>query len=209
MLVDTAGVTPTIDGVLPVLPWWRSAHRLPGASSWWDRIGVVGGYWTNLDPDQGAAQQPDNSGARCAAWAETGSADVTVAVTWPGTTDTGSAGPMACIAPDADEFGLSFTLEPIYGGVWVLWEMGRQPDDLTLIATSTAISHTPGTPRLLSMTVTGSVVTCRVDGAVLFVEDIPEPLQGSTLHGAAVDVNAVAGRPANLPALVADLTITT
>lgn len=208
IVVAVAGKAPLIGGDMPAISEWRSAHRLPGASSWWDRMGIADGHWSNLNPDQGTRAQPDNSGARAAIYA-TAEVAATVSVTWPGNDAAGSGGPMVHVNPDATEFGLAFCHEPdILDGVWVLWEMGRQADDIVMVEAIAEPVHTDGVPVVLSMETDGTTVVCKVDGVECITATVPTALQGSKLHGAAVDVNVVPGRPAGVAVLVADLTIT-
>lgn len=190
------------------VPAWRSAHRLTGASNWWNPMGVVSGHYANLAPDDGTPGQPDVPGARAALYQETGISEVTVSVTWPGVHANGVGGPMVCVNPDADEFGLAFVYEhDLFSGTWVLWEMGRQPDDVAVLGSQNDPGgHTDETAVQLSIEVRGTQATCRVDGVSKIVATIPVALQGSTIHGVIVDVNAVTDRPPNVPVLQAPYT---
>lgn len=182
---------------------WQSSHRLAGASNWWNPAGIVNGYFTNLAPDAGAAGQPNHPGGRASLYRETGITDVTIAVTWSGVHDGEQGGPMVCVTPSATEFALGFAYEPaIFGGAWVLWQLGRQPDNINALASvSDPGGHTDGVPVVLSMEVTGTQVVCKADGVVkISAQTIPAALQGSTKHGVWVDVQAYGPpRVGNLP----------
>lgn len=205
--VHCAGTRLGIAGSVIRLPALRSAHRLSGASNWWNPAGISGGYYTNLAPDGGAIAQPDNPGGRAALYIETGAEEVTVSCTWNGVHAGGVGGPMACVVPSATEFGLSFVYEhDLFSGTWVLWELGRQPDDVAALATANEPgAHSDGVDIELSIQIRGTQVTCFAGGVSKIVSTVPVALRGSTLHGVAVDVNAVTDRPPNLPVLAAPL----
>lgn len=204
------GTRLAVAGTRLAVPSWRSCHHLPGASSWWDRCGIHNGWFTNLNPDQGAIAQPNNSGARCAVYQETGRANITVTTTWAGNHGGGVGGPMVCVDPDDNDFGLCFLYEyDLFDGTWVLWAMGRQPDDLRVVASlNDPDAHVDEVDMVVSMVVDDGEVRCYADDVLKITEDIPAGLVGSTLHGIAVDVNAAVGRPANLPVIQAPYTIT-
>jgi len=189
----------------------RSAHTLPGQSNYWDVGGIVDGFYTNTNPDQGAIAQPDNPGGRCAFYEDTGAVDVDVSVLWPGNYSTqGNCGPIVCINPDVAAFGLCFYYEQLlFGGVYVVWLLGRQPSDITIHAFGAigAGEHAEGDPLELKMSVRGDTVYCYANGNYRMACVIPAALQGSTLHGVSIDVNGVPGRPANLPVAVAPHTV--
>jgi hypothetical protein len=196
----------SIGGTIPTLAVpWTSAHSLAGQDNWWDEIGVVdiGGvsYYTNPNPDQGAGAQPNNSGARGCALYNTEFTDVSVEVIWPGVYASGQSGPVVCINPDEDAFGLCLYLED-FGGQWVhtLWDLGRKPNDLRPAAVAFADAHTSGDPVVLRMDVVGNNLKCYQDGVLLTLNNavtglpsdtypIPSELAGSTVHGVSIDVN--------------------
>lgn len=197
----------TIDGVVPRTRMFSAHHDFP---DWWNPCGIVNGHWTNLAPDDAPIMQPDAPGGRSMAVMVTPWADVEVTVTWPGVHADGAGGPI--IHAEGTEFhgGLSFCYEPdLFAGLWVLWGIGLQPDEVVLLAASGSPAHVDGTPVVLGISLAGETVTCTVDGAPVIVEEFPHDDAGPMhYHGVVVDVNAVPGRPANLPVLVDDLTIT-
>ena len=195
---------------------WISADTNAGASSWWDQVGIITSdgntYYTNPNPDQGAAGQPNNSGARGCAYYTTGFTDVSVEVTWKGL-PSAQAGPVVCINPNDDKFGLALYYEDFgdYGYKYVLWNLGQEPNEITIAATASAPTHTPGVPVVLKMEVVGRFLTCYVDGsAISLVRNAAGPpaasatydiqtyaagLYGSTLHGISIDVNKNGSQP--------------
>lgn len=187
----------------------RSAHKLSGASNWWNPAGVVGGYYTNLNPDDGAVAQSDVPGARAALYQESGIENVTVSCVWNGVHSGGVGGPLACVNFDASEFGLNFVYEhDLFGGTWVLWELGRQPSDIAALATTNEpAAHSDGVDIELAIEIRGTQATCYAGGVSKIVATVPVALRGSTIHGVAVDVNAVTNRPANLPILEAPFSL--
>ena len=204
MQISSGGVVISFSGQSISVPRWRSLRNLEGASTWWDKCGIVDGYITNLDPDQGAIGQPDNSGARGGLYYDTGyvNTSVTVRTTGYRTVDGGGA-PLVCINPDAPELGLTMYYEPdfVFGqGFWVLWNLGRQPSDISVIS-SFQEDIADGTPLEIEMVVGGDTVYCYGNGELKITSTIPVALQGSTLHGISIDVNSVPGRPANLPVI--------
>lgn len=196
-----------IDGVVPRTRIISAHHAY---SDWWNPCGVHNGYWTNLAPDQAPIMQPDAPGGRAAAVQATPWRDVEVTVTWPGVHADGAGGPI--IHAEGTEFhgGLAFCCEPeLLGGLWVLWGIGLQPDGIVLLGAASAAAHVDGTPVVLGISLAGETVTCTVDGTPVIVEDFPHDDDDSLhFHGVVVDVNGVPGRPANVPVLVDDLTIT-
>lgn len=138
--IDSSAVL--IDGNKVTLPAWKSAHLLSGASNWWDRAGVVGGYFTNLDPDTGAAQQPNNPGGRACLYQETGLPNVSIECDWHGIHGAGCF-PVVCIDETNAAFGIGFWRE-IFLGQWRVWELGKQPDDITGLQTDTLIDVSGG-----------------------------------------------------------------
>jgi hypothetical protein len=207
-----AGEIVSIGGTIPTLGVpWISANTNTGASNWWDEVGVVnsGGvtYYTNPNPDQGAGAQPNNSGARGCAYYTTGFTDVSVEVTWYGVYDGGSAGPIVCINPNDSKFGLTLYYED-FGAFWAyfLWNVGRQPDDITIAASAIAPAHTSGVPVVLRMDVVSNSVKCYVNGSLITLLNagtglssttypVPSGLVGSTLHGISIDVNKNGPQP--------------
>ena len=211
-IVSTGGTIPTL-----AVPW-ISANTNTGASNWWDEIGVVdsGGvtYYTNPNPNQGAGAQPNNSGARSCAYYNTGFTDVSVEVTWYGVYNAGSSGPIVCINPDEEDFGLTFYIENFGGStgwVYVLWNVGRQPNDISPAALAQTSDHTSGVPVVLRMDVVNNNVKCYADGVLITLVNadtglssdtyaIPGPsfpngLSGSTMHGVSIDVNKNGPQP--------------
>lgn len=203
--VSLGGRRLTLAGDAVRMTMLRSAHRLSGAANWWNPAGIVSGHYTNLAPDDGAIAQPDVPGGRAALYMETEAEDVTVSCTWNGVHAGGVGGPMACVVPSATEFALNFVYEhDLFSGTWVLWELGRQPDDIAALATfNEPGSHTDGADVELTIRVRGTEVTCLAGGVSKIVTTVPLSLRGSTLHGVALDVNAVTDRPPNLPVLLA------
>ena len=181
-----------------------SAHTLAGASDWWDPIGIVydGGkqWFTNPNPDQGAAAQPSNSGARACAFNDTGFTDVSVSSTRHSAVG-GHSGPVVCINPDDTKFGLALFLEDFYGTgalSYVLWELGRQPDDLDPILFAFAPNRVEGHDVVLRMDVEGGILKCYADDVLITwiggsttydISALAPGLLNSTLHGMSVDVN--------------------
>lgn len=192
---------------------WHSSHYLSGAYDWWDPCGIVDGHYTNLQPDQEQAILPNNPGGRSSLWRETGLSDLTVSVTWPGVHADGECGLMMCVSPNETEYALGFNYESALDA-WVLWKLGRQPDDIAALALTVDATHVDGTPVVLSCTISGSTITCKADGVTKITNAgspagfaIPAGLIGSTRHGIFIDVNRVTGRPANVRGLVADFKI--
>lgn len=184
---------------------WHSSHYLLGAYDWWNPCGIVDGHYTNLAPDQDQAILPWNPGGRSSLWRETGLTDLKLSVEWPGVHADGECGLMACMVEDESEFALGFNYESGLGS-WVLWELGRQPNEISAIDL-TVDAHTDGEPVTLSVEISGTTITCKANGVTKITHTIPAALQGSTRHGIFVDVNRVEGRPANVPGLVADFRI--
>jgi hypothetical protein len=162
------------------------------------------GDFTNLEPDLGAIMQPNNSGARCGIYQESNDSDVTVTATWSGDHSAGVGAPMVCVNPNDDDFGLAFVYEyELFGGTYVLWAMGRQPDDVRVVFAVNDPGHIDGAPIELAVRVSGSTVTCFADGGEILEDEVPLGLRASTMHGLAIDVNAAPGRSADLPVIVA------
>lgn len=201
-----------VGGDLLHLPPWRSAHRLPGQSNWWNPAGVVNGYYTNLAPDDAPIMLPDAPGARAVLYEDTGLEECTISCVWTGAHDAGTiGGPIACVNPDAPEFSLCFVYEfGIFGGTWACWHLGRQPDDIELIVPDAIknepTGHVSGVPVELSIQIVGNQAICRADGVEKINYTIPVSLRGSTIHGVLIDVNG--SRQPNEPVLVAPYTIT-
>lgn len=180
---------------------WHSGNTMPGHYDWWDTCGIVGGYYTNTSPDLDPAGLPNNPGGRACLFQEVGSAAYAITVEWPGVHAHGQAGPMVCVAPDETEYAIAFYYDAD-AGAWTLKELGRQADDASVIDTETE-AHVDGTAVDLSMQVTATDVTCKVNGITKITATIPVNLQGSTKAGVFVDVGSVEARTANLPCLVA------
>ena len=112
--------------------------------------------------------------------------------------------PIACINHDDPDWGLAFCYEAqIWGGAYVLWAMGRRPDQIRVVRSAGGGKNAPGgkhvegTPMFLEMRVQGNTVTCLANGNEILKSPIPKALVGSTTHGFGLDVNLVPGRPAN------------
>lgn len=181
---------------------WHSSHTLSGAYDWWDPCGIVDGHYTNLLPDKDPAAFPNNPGGRASIWQETGVANSTIRVVWPGVHADGKCGIMACMVPSDTDFALGFNYESALG-LWVLWKLGKQPSDISYLG-YVAGDHTDGVPVVLSVVISGtSTITCKADGTTVITATIPAGLQGSTKHGIFIDVNRVPGRPKNVPGLLA------
>ena len=174
--------------------------------NWWDPLVLRGGVPVNPKPDKGAAGQPNNPGARAVAYQDFGpeyADNFTVGVQWNG--EHGAVGfPIACINHDDPDWGLAFCYEmQIWGGAYVLWAMGRRPDQIRVVRSAgrwkertwrQARGRHAHVPR---NGVQGNTVTCLANGNEILKSPIPKALVGSTTHGFGLDVNLVPGRPAN------------
>ncbi len=188
-------------------PLITSFDTLAGASSWWDPIGTVvkdGKQWfTNPNPDQGPAAGSNGatgSGARAGVFTDTGLTDVSVSSTRH-SAPRGHSGPVVCINPDDTKFGLALFLEDFYGTgalSYVLWELGRQPDDLDPILFAFAPNRVEGHDVVLRMDVEGGILKCYADDVLITwiggsttydISALAPGLLNSTLHGMSVDVN--------------------
>jgi feruloyl esterase len=178
---------------------WRLAHD--DHPTWWDRLELHGGVPVNPDPDKGPIAKANNSGARGAAYRDFGpdyANDFTIGTRWNGKHHAVGCA-VACINLDDPDWGLAFCYEPnIVGGVYVLWALGRRPDQIRVVKAAgdpKGKKHVDGEPMLLEMRVTGNVVTCLADGREILTSPIPPALVGSTTHGFVIDVNPVPDRP--------------
>jgi hypothetical protein len=208
-----AGTAPNVTGfTLFDTPLITSFHTLTGASSWWDPIGTVvkdGKQWfTNPNPDQGPAAGSNGatgSGARAGVFTDTGLTDVSVSSTRH-SAPRGHSGPVVCINPDDTKFGLTLFLEDFFGTgalSYVLWELGRQPSDIDLVASASAPNRVEGHDVVLRMDVEGGILKCYADDVLITfkhrytdlvsttydISTLAPGLLNSTLHGMSVDVN--------------------
>jgi hypothetical protein len=178
---------------------WCSAHD--DHSKWWDPLELYEGTPVNTNPDQGPIAQPDNAAGRTAAYRDFGpeSADNFTVGTWWNGKHHAVAAPVACINLDEPDWGLAFCYEPqIAGGVYVLWALGRRPNEIRVVKAGPGQKkekHRDGVPMFLEMHVRGENVTCLADGEEVLTSPIPEALRGSKTHGFCLDVNPVPGRP--------------
>lgn len=179
---------------------WKSAHD--DHPKWWDQIAIHQGKPVNVKPDQGKIAQPDNSGARCAAYQDFGpkyADNFSIGTWWNGKHEAVGC-TTACVNLEHPDWGLAFCYEPlIAGGVFVLWAMGRRPNEIRVLKAGGSVGarHVNGTKMFLEMQVRGAEVTCLADEKEILKNEIPKPLLGSSIHGVIIDVNPSPGRPAN------------
>lgn len=203
-----AGTAPNVTGfTLFDPPIITSFDTLAGASSWWDPIGTVvkdGKQWfTNPTPNQDPAAGTNGStgsGARAGVFTDTGLTDVSVSSTRH-SAPRGHSGPVVCINPDDTKFGLALYLEDFYGNgalSYILWELGRQPSDIDLVASASAPNRVEGHDVVLRMDVEGGILKCYADDVLITwiggsttydISTLAPGLLNSTLHGMSVDVN--------------------
>jgi hypothetical protein len=196
----------------------HSSHLVAGHQNWFNPCGIVNGHYTNLNPDNEQAALRDNPGGRAYMFRETGAANVTLEVVWPGVHSEdglayhGECGILACVDLANPAYGMGFNYESGFGA-WVLWgAVGREPYNIAMAGYSILDAQSEawpsGTPATLRVEISGSSIVCKVDGVIKCSATIPAALVGMTKHGVYVDVNRVPGRPANLPGLVAPFTVT-
>lgn len=208
---------------------WTDANDLAGQSTYWDSLEVdATGTWVIPDPDDGAAGQAGNSGARAAAyrdfsayaWADD---DVEVSITFTGEAPY-EASPLLHVDPDHDGFGIGCW--PIYDisppdppqSRWFLGAVGRRPDQLNEWAGYPSFTHPEGVPWRLTVRSSGGSISAYVNGElVVGPVDVPtayEALLTSKLHGISLDNNQSDGnggaggtRPANMGAARGPFTV--
>ncbi len=202
-----------INGQHMGIPKWKSGHQLPGQSTHWNKAGIFNGYFTNLEPDQGTAATNGNPGARAVLVQDAGQYEVEVSAIWTGDYKCPS-GPVAAINLADSDFGVNFCFEPTldvgFGPLpsWVLWRLGRRPDQIKLLAVTNATGqHTENTPVELKLRIQNHVATGFVDGVSRVTGSVPSTLRGHTYVGVNMDVNPYTPRPKNVACLVSPATI--
>ncbi len=186
----------------PLNNGWRSMHE--DQAVWWDPVELRSGSPVNIDPDPGPIALPTGSGARAGAYRDFGtqfSNHFCVAVLWNGKHQAPGF-PIACINSSHSDYGLAFCYEPEFsGGAYVLWALGRQPNEIRIVAAAKGGDHIDGTPMWHRMLIENGRVTCFADDQKILSSLIPDALRGSVIHGFGIDVNPIAGRPPNVPVL--------
>jgi hypothetical protein len=192
----------------PLNNGWRSTHE--DAPAWWDPLELRGGSPVNICPDPGPIASPTGSGARATAYRDFGTNfcnHFCISVLWNGN-HKAPGFPVACINRNHPDFGLAFCYEAEFmGGAYVLWALGRQPDEIRILAGAKGGDHTDSTPMWHRMRIENDRVTCFADDKEILSSSIPEALRGSSIHGFGLDVNPMEGRPANVPVLGAPFVI--
>ena len=178
---------------------WRSAHD--DKRTWWDPVELRNAAPVNTNPDKGPIAQPNNAAGRVAAYRDFGRGyadNFTVGVWWNGKHQAVGF-PIACINLENPDWGLAFCYEPqLFGGHYVLWALGRQPNQIRVVKVATGPKHADGKPMFLEMRVQGDKVKCLADGKEILESPVPKSLVGSTIHGFGLDVNPVPGRRPNV-----------
>lgn len=178
---------------------WVSSHL--ENPSWWDPLELRNNSPVNTQPDQGPIVRPGNSGGRASAYRDFGtkfSDQFRLGIRWNGNHQA-PAFPIACINADHTDWGLAFCYEPeIEHGVYVLWALGRRPDNIHIVKYAKGPDHSDGQSVLFEMEIDGTLVSCLVDGKRVLSTGIPEKLIGSHVHGFGLDVNPVPGRIADV-----------
>ena len=187
---------------------WRSTHD--DHPRWWDLLELRGHLPVNIRPDHGPIVQPDNSGGRASAYRDFGAAfsdDFSIGVSWNGRHQAPGC-PVACINLEDPDWGLAFCYEPeIEGGAYILWALGRQPNNIRVVQSAKGPSHADGAPMYFEMQVHKGAVRCLADDGEILTAAIPPALVGSTIHGVLVDVNPVPGRLADVEVIDGPFTI--
>lgn len=183
-------------------PAWNSAHLLPGQGDWWCAQGIVNGYWTILNPDDNPPMQTDAPGARSCFFEEYGMSDVAIEATYVGHPESVIGGPLFCVNPDDNDFGLVYCYESgLFDGTHVLWQVGRRPDQVSVLASfAEPFAYAPEDPKHYRVTIEAGEVTCYCNGEEKLTATVPAGLLGATKHGVELDINSIANpRPKNLP----------
>jgi hypothetical protein len=188
---------------------WRSAHEIH--ERWWDPLELRDGTPVNTHPDLGPIVQPNNSGGRASAYQDFGSTyadNFRIGIWWNGRHHAPGF-PVACIDLNEPDWGLAFCYEPeIEGGVYVLWALGRRPDEIRIVDSKKGPSHVDGRPMCFEMHVRASTISCFADDREILTAAVPEALAGSTIHGFGLDVNPVPDRPPNLEVISGPFSLT-
>jgi len=168
------------------LQLYKSAHEIIDQSDFWDPITVIDLHgtnvpgsspptrvatavekqWTIASPDQGAAGTSLSSGGRAVGYKDTGDADVSAEMWWPGN-HKAYGSPIVCINPSDTLFGLSLQWSAILGGMFLLWGVGKSSSERVVLAYSASFPHTDGTvvdggsgPIKIRMNVENGILSC-------------------------------------------------
>jgi hypothetical protein len=173
-------------------------------------MGLRNGTPVNIQPDLGPIVQPDNSGGRASAYQDFGSTyadSFRIGIWWNGRHHAPGF-PIACINLKEPDWGLAFCYEPeIQGGTYVLWALGRRPDEIRVVHSAAGPPHVDGKPMYFEMHVKRAMASCFADDREILTAAIPEGLVGSTIHGFGLDVNPVPSRPPNQEVLCGPFSI--
>lgn len=170
---DSLGLNPglivTNDTQAP-LQLYISADQIIDQSNFWDPITAIEldesvgtsirHQWTIASPDQGTAGTSASSGGRAVGYKDTGFANVSAEMWWPGNHKAGGS-PIVCINPSDNLFGLSIQWTSLFGGLFILWGVGRSPDERAALAYSASYPHTDGSgPIKIRMDVENGILSC-------------------------------------------------
>ena len=157
---------------------YKSAHEIIDQSDFWDPITAieltdttsissrnspdtaVAQQWTIANPDQGAAGTSVSSGGRAVGYKDTGFANVSAEMWWPGNHKSYGS-PIVCINPSDTLFGLSFQWTALLGGMFFLWGVGKSSSERVVLASSASFPHTDGSgPIKIRMDVENGILSC-------------------------------------------------
>ena len=187
---------------------WIDAHDAMPA--WWDQVHLLHGSPVITDPDRGKVMQTDNSGARAAFYRDfgpDGDTQISVSINWNGVYPY-ECSPLLHVNPGEPDFGIGAWYVTQWF-VFLVATVGRRPDELRLLA-RVPFDHTYGISRRIELRSTGrwmTIWTSLIEAGQPLEQvgpefAIPSRLQGSTMHGVAVDINQDPKRPANQPVVL-------
>jgi hypothetical protein len=213
-------------GTRVLLPAYKSFHRVAGLSSAWRAAGVIDGHFVNLNPDD--FPQGDNAGpgGRAGLYQDIGTNNYTITYTQEFNAVAGAyvqSAPLVCIDLDDPRFGLALWYESqLYGGAWVVWEIGRLPEDIVVHTNADTgiacaeldiglIPDDVYTQLEIKMVVANGRIQAYGNGVLQFDFPIPAGLLGSTLVGMSIDIgfDPARPRPPNIPTGLAPYSLVT
>jgi len=179
---------------------------------WWDQVKLVNNKPLTPNPDHGKILQTDCSGARAAFYRDFGAGydkNIAASVVWCGVRPLEST-PLIHVNPDDDDFGIGAWPVAEFRG-FLIAGVGRSPDKFNVYEYQ-RFAHEDKTPIRIELRSTGEEFTVWIsetdadNPSMIQVGNtypIPKGLIGSTVHGAAIDLNQDPKRPPNTPTIIA------